>query len=136
MMHAMTEVTWESLRRLEVSGWLWLDMVGQGLHQAESLPESPPAQLSHLWGWGPEALFRVRADRSLPGGFVGASVARAGLGPGTEAVLWPEGIGRVGDQTAALRRSLRLTSHEVAVEGASASGTGRSSITFYEPRDG
>ncbi len=131
MIEAMTGVTWESLRRLKVSEWLWLDMVGQGLHRADALPEAQPAQLSHLWGWGSEMLFRIRADRSLPGGFVGASVAREGLGPGAEAILWPEGIGRVGDQTAALRRSLRLTAHEVRVDEASVT----MHITFYEGRD-
>lgn len=136
MIQEMKDVTWESLPRLTVLGWLWLDMVGQGLHMADALPETPPAQLSHLWGWGPESLFRVRADRGLAGGFVGASVARAALGRGTETIMWPEGIGRVGNQTAVLRGSLGLTSYEVPVKGDRTSGNGMTWLTFYERADG
>jgi hypothetical protein len=135
MIQEMTDVTWESLRRLKVLGWLWLDMVGSGLHMAGTLPETRPAQLSHLWGWGPESLFRVRADRGLAGGFVGASVTRAALGRVNETIMWPEGIGRVGDQTAALRGSLRLTSYEVPVKSSWTSGTGITWLTFYERAD-
>mgnify|MGYP007082249531 CR=1 FL=1 len=135
MIEALTDVTGESLQGLDASGWLWLDMDGIGLHMAKTLPNAPPSQLSHLWGWGPEFLFRLRADLSLPHGLVGARVARANLGSGAEAIIWPEDIGRVGEQTAQLRRSLRLETYELTVNAPSASRNLSSSITFYAVPD-
>lgn len=74
MTYVLTTLTedWPVLRRRTPATWLWLDMVPPGLHLGDSLPEDMPAQLSHVWGWGPGWWVRVRADRDLPGGMVGA----------------------------------------------------------------
>lgn len=64
--------SWDALRAEPAHGWLWLDMVVPGLHTGATLPETQPAQLSHVWGWGAGWWIRVRADVDLPGGLVGA----------------------------------------------------------------
>lgn len=63
---------WDSLRSLDMDEWLWLDMEAPGLHSGNVLPESPPSQVSHVWGWSKEALVRARADRDIPSQVVGA----------------------------------------------------------------
>ncbi len=62
---------WDDLVAL-AGRWLWLDMVGTGIHLGDTLPGTRPAQLSHAWGWGEGWWIRVRADVDLPGGLVAA----------------------------------------------------------------
>lgn len=93
--NALRSPTWESLSGLRLAGWLWLDMTEGGLHRGPALPSDPPSQLSHLWGWSGSVLVRVRADISLPTGFVGATVALADAGAGTRVPLWGSDPGRV-----------------------------------------
>lgn len=76
---------WQTLHELAGGTWIWLDMVEGGLHLAEWLPAAIPAQLSHVWGWGPKWWVRGRADLDLPGG-IGALILREAL-PGTGQIV-------------------------------------------------
>jgi hypothetical protein len=82
------ETTWENLRSMTMTAWAWFDtveirhpsgdLVEKGFHVG-GLPECRPRHLTHLWGWAPDLLVRVRWDRDLPGkGFVGARLRLGG----------------------------------------------------------
>lgn len=66
-LETLNDPVWEKLAELPDATWIWLDMVGGGLHRGPTLPTTVPSQLSHVWGWGPGWWVRGRADIDLPG---------------------------------------------------------------------
>lgn len=57
--------TWDSLKVLPCEEWLWIDTAGAGVHLTTSLGNEP-AQVTHVWGWGPHVAVRARIDPDLP----------------------------------------------------------------------
>lgn len=95
-------ITWADLEAMGCDEWLWLDVDGVGVHCEGLLPQEPPRQATHVWGWGEGFAVRARLDPELPG--VAAAVFRwVGAPPAGRAVVsaselespvWPVGNGR------------------------------------------
>lgn len=92
---ALTELTWDGIRALEMTQWLWLSMAEGGLQRGDQLPAEEPTQLSHIWAWSDTALLRIRADDALPGRYVGAMVARPAENDLAEVQLWATDSGKI-----------------------------------------
>lgn len=95
---ALENPTWQSIRELKMTGWLWLSMAEGGLSRGDELPVIPPSQLSHVWGWSETHLVRIRADHALENGFVGALVERSAVVSQQEnepVKLWPADSGKI-----------------------------------------
>lgn len=127
----LEDLTWEGVRSLGMAEWLWLDMVDEGIHIGETLPATPPNQLSHIWGWAPRRCVRIRADKDIPGGLCGSELL---LGIGTDAVvrrqvsLWAEGDGRAAISNPRVRQ--RLTGGCVQYDVAITSSANQESETW------
>lgn len=141
---------WDSLRSASgLTGWLWVDtdttVTPRGVHIVDALPESEPAQVTHVWGWGPGRWARVRVDRE-PGASQstvrGALLVKSDAGTldvVTElAQVWPASEGRVGmGAHPALHASpdagVAASVHTVTMTGSEWSGTTvLQSLTFVE----
>lgn len=92
--------TWADLASVGCEEWLWLDTDGDGVHLSATVP-AEPAQVTHVWGWGPDRAVRARVDVDLPHasgetGLAGA-VLRWGQGQpaGSDVVDLEEGTHRV-----------------------------------------
>lgn len=98
---------WGTLCTAHADGWMWLDTMEGGLHHGPNLPEMQPAGLTHVWGWRDDGsvLVRIRADRDLPDGFVGARLVIAEPGDPdavdvtvTRCSTWPTTAGQISPQ--------------------------------------
>lgn len=57
--------SWDQIRDMQCSEWLWLDMEQPGVHLSDALPATPSRQLTHVWGWADGLAVRVRVDPDL-----------------------------------------------------------------------
>ena len=82
----LPSLSWDTLARLPIQSWLWLDMTDPAIRLAHDLRERP-VDATHVWGWGASDFVRVRLDPDLPGGMVGAH-----LTVGTDPALDEPGV--------------------------------------------
>lgn len=108
-MTSLADHAWVDLIDLPVAEWLWLDLVGEGVHRETTLPALGAPGLTHAWGWAPDCFARLRVDSTLPNGFTGSVLTRGDDAPGivvhldsTEGVPWA-----AGDRTIGLSRASR-----------------------------
>lgn len=129
---------WGDVQKIAVDDWLWLDMAEGGLHRG-SLPGTMPSQLSHVWGWSARHLVRLRFDRDLPNGVVGAEIPVAEAGNPSEVMLW-RNSGKIRMNVSDFHGSdgaarVRLEEFIVTVESRDDHGLVRMPISFYRMSD-